>query len=395
MKKPYHLLLISVATSLFTSAYADNISPNLKINGFATANVASITENQGGNYLTDQRTGFEGYGQSPSMGLESLLGLQFDYRVDDQTNLVAQLVTQGRNNYDVYAEMAYVSYKVNDHFTVRGGRFSTPSFMYSESRLVGQAWPWVRLPVEAYYGMSSSNTDGLGLLARFPLGDWNLNAELLTGGSHEEKFQTKGVLGLNLSLSNENTTFRAGYIDAKVDVKTDCSIPTATPGSPGPSISVVPCPLAVHEEPMNFSNLGLLHDDGKVFFAAELSRLQVDGWVADWTAGYISAGYYLGKALPFVLWSKLNSQHVQDCYALGNILSTPIPWCSAPYWYKEQTTVALGMRYFLSPKTSLKAQYDHVFDFNNTTGWLIRDPALPPLSPDPFGVLTFSLTTAF
>ncbi len=382
----YRLGLAALLAGSSYAAHAENITPNLKFNGFATASAGMLTDDQGGEYLQDIN-GHAGLTEDPSFGLESLIGLQFDYQVNEQINVVAQLVAQGRNNYKAEAEWAYIGYQIDDNWRVRAGRFALPTFMYSETIYVGQSYPWVRLPSEAYLGVPVTNFDGADLLYRHALGNWNLNAQLLMGGSSVERFSTKNARGLNISLSNENLSIRAGVIDSELTIPVECADPVGSPTNPLPvPIPIDPCPLTVKEEQTLFSNLGAVYDDGQWFAAAEVNQLTTQGWLSDWNAGYVSVGHYFGKWLPFVLWSKINTFNSEDCTS-GAVAG----FCKLATNYQEQTTYAVGARYALRNNVSVKGQYDYVHDFNDTSGFLTDGP----IPPDAFGVFTISLTAAF
>lgn len=372
------LVAAAIASLSFSGlASAENLTPNLKFNGFATVTAAVVDDPQGGSYL-DDIFGYGGIGKDPEFGLESLIGLQFDYRLNEKTNVVAQLVAEGRNYYDVRAEWAYISHEINDNLRVRAGRFALPTFTWSDTIKVGQSYPWARLPVEAYFGVPVTNFDGVDLLYRRPLGNWNFNAQILGGGSSTERFRTRNAHGLNASLSSDSLTVRAGVIVSDLTLPVECQ-------------PIDPCPLNVSEERTRFANLGAVYDDGTWFAAAEFAQLEINGWLNDWNAGYVSLGRYVGHWLPYVLASKINTYNGDECLGLNAAIAPLPPLCNIATQYNEQTTYALGARYALTNSTSLKGQIDRVHDFNNTQGFLNNGPT----PPDAFHVFTFSLTTAF
>lgn len=365
--------LAAALAGLSLAASAENLTPNLKFNGFATASIGVLDDDQDGEYLRDIG-GAQGLTEDINASLESLIGLQFDYRVNEQVNVVAQLVSQGRNNYKTEAEWAYIGYQLNDSWRLRGGRFALPSFMYSETIHVGQSYPWARLPAEVYFNVPVTNFDGADLLFRLPLGDWNLNAQALVGGSNTDYFKTQGAFGANVSLSNDNLTLRASYISSKLTLDSPDLITPAV------------CPvLCLDQERTLLSNVGALYDDGKWFLAGEFAQLKINGWIADTNSGYVSAGHYFGKWLPYVLWSTAHSFNENECTAIA-------PYCTQATNYKDQTTTALGARYALSPTVSVKGQVDHVSGFNQSTGFLSDPNKIPP---DAFNVFTLSLNAAF
>lgn len=120
------LLNLAVLPALLAGSlplHAENLTPNLKFNGFASAMVSVLDDDQGGSYIPDFY-GYPGISETANAGLESNIGLQFDYRVNDKVNVVTQLVAQGRNNYNVGAEWAYIGYQINDQLRFRAGRFA-------------------------------------------------------------------------------------------------------------------------------------------------------------------------------------------------------------------------------------------------------------------------------
>lgn len=402
MKILMRLGLATALAGLPLAAQAESLSPNLKFNGFATASTAWLDDAQGGEYIQDF-FGNPGLTEDPDFGLESVLGLQFDYRINDKTNVVAQLLSKGRNGYATQAEWAYIGHELNDSLRLRAGRFALPLFLYSETVYVGQSYPWARLPVETYVRAPLTNFDGVDLLHRLPLGDWNLNTQVFTGGTSAvlefDGSSAKGGLrkgvGLNFSLANDSLTLRAGYMEGKVSITLPSLIvmPDPAPLPPGypPGASgalLVPfTALNLNDAKVSFASLGALYDDGQWFLAMEGTLFEFEGWWPDSDSAYVSVGHYVGKWLPFVLASKVNATNFQDCMAIE-------PFCTVMVGsqYREQTTYALGARYALSSAVSLKGQVDHVTDFNNTSGYLSGAATTPPES---FNVFTLSLTALF
>lgn len=386
---------------LCAQAAAENITPNLKFNGFGTASAAAVNKDQGGEYLRDTYTNYLGLTEDPNYTLESVLGLQFDYRINDKTSIVTQLVAKGSDYFDVNAEWAYIAYQFNDNLRGRAGHLGMPIFMYSDSIYVGQSYPWVRLPSELYHAIPTTSFSGADLLYRLPVGEsWNFNAQVLTGASNTPQFYTSNAVGTNLSLSNDSLLMRVGYTQSKLD----------NPGADGTA-------LEVDGEKTSFLNAGFILDDGKWFLAGEFGQLKIDGWLSDWNAGYLSAGHYFGKWLPYVLASTTHTFNEQDCLDTGAcIVNVPtagnIDLLSSNYL--NQTTYAIGAKYAVSSGLSIKTQIDKVIPSNGSNGFVAYqdDPATAAFTPGPginipvdesrqahnptsFYVFTLALTAAF
>jgi hypothetical protein len=202
------------------------------VNGFATASAAWLDNDQGGEYTQDAY-GNPGHTEKPDFGKESVAGLQINYRIDDRSNVVTQLLSEGRNEFQTRAEWAYISRELNDNLRLRAGRFALPFFLYSETLHVGQSYPWARLPVETYANVPITNFNGVDLIASYPVGDWNLSMQALAGSTNvtlkmngmSVEGRLRNVAGLNLTLTGGDLLLRAGYTRGDTDITLPPAIP--------------------------------------------------------------------------------------------------------------------------------------------------------------------------
>ncbi len=245
------LHMVGLCTALLaTSAYAESLSPNLQLNGYATAGAALLDDDQQGAYLSNI-FGRTGIGDTANTSYDSVMGLQLNYQVNEATQLVTQLVAKGREEYDVGADWAYIAYRLNHQFTVRGGRFGLPIYMYSDTLRIGQAYPWARLPVEIYSKLPVENLQGLDLLYSQALGDWQLNAQAILGSSDSEIFKVKNMRGLVLGTNYDDLSLRASRMDVEVDIDLNVNAllrgPLTEAGLPSPAL---PCPALPSMPPL-------------------------------------------------------------------------------------------------------------------------------------------------
>ncbi|WP_334187605.1 hypothetical protein [Noviherbaspirillum sp.] len=98
MKKMIKRSLMLLLSLQPVTSMAEDVTRNLQVNGFATASAAWLDNDQGGEYIQDAY-GNPGYTEKPDFGKESVAGLQITYRIDDRSNLVTQLLSEGRNEY--------------------------------------------------------------------------------------------------------------------------------------------------------------------------------------------------------------------------------------------------------------------------------------------------------
>lgn len=357
----HRLLAAATAIALTSHAWADNLSPNLKFNGFATAGLSVLSDDHGGSYRSGSGSNtHHNFTEEASALPDSVVGLQFDYQINDQTNLVTQLVAEGQSNYQVRAEWAYIRYALNDNLALRAGRIAFPPFLYSDSRLVGFAYPWARLPSELYDKLNLTSMEGVDLLYRQPIGDWSLSGQFVLGTSSVPGYQIDNGVGANLALNNDDLTLRLGYIQGDV---------STTSNPMGLSY------LSFGKKVASFGDVGMIYDDGAWFAAAELGQLRFRGYMEDWNSGYVSVGHYFGRWLPYVLWSKTNatSSHESTTVAVPvGPFSIPVDFSSS--FVREQSSYAVGVRFDPKPGLALKAQVDRISDFNDTAGLFSVQP---------------------
>jgi len=118
----------------------------MKINGFLSAGVSTSDED---NPLTSAGS----LRDTENHSNNAIVGLQFDFTINDKTNAVLQLTANGIGHKgdndrpgNVSAEWAYLGYNLSDSVTVRAGRLRLPFYMTSEYLEVGYAYPWASPP---------------------------------------------------------------------------------------------------------------------------------------------------------------------------------------------------------------------------------------------------------
>jgi len=400
------LYLLAAGLLLSTASLAQNITPQLKINGFATAGVAWLDEDSGGwgtdasgqpayykaTYMQNSY-GRAGVNEDINTKFDSVVGIQLDYQVNDSTNLVTQLVAKGQNQdgFKVQADWAYIRYAFSENWVGRAGRLGFPGFMYSDSMLIGHSYPWVRPPAEVYANTPIPSVQGADITYRYNLKDWTLGAQLFagTGDTTDGRVTVKNIGGLYLTLNNDNLTIRVGNAHGNVMNNK----------------SLAPVPHFDDNRSSSFTSAGVLYDDNNWLFAGEYVGQRIAGWPTDSDAGYVTVGHYFGKFLPYVGWARIDTLGDADktqiaVDAKGNPISlpsppfppgTPLQLNMRPSGISEQTSYTLGLRFDPKPGLSLKAQVEHItdlgkydamFSFQNTadktdTGALATSPFGP------------------
>ena len=108
--KKKHLAIV-VAAVIAGTVHAGDVS----VSGFLTA---------AGGLVDDKDQGaVAGYSEEDLIfDADTLIGLQVSSNVSDKVTVTTQLVGRGAEDYEVNAEWAYLSYRVNDNFQSPMGR---------------------------------------------------------------------------------------------------------------------------------------------------------------------------------------------------------------------------------------------------------------------------------
>lgn len=384
---------IALAGFCLTAA-AENLSPTFQINGFATVGAAWVSKDYDATYLGSPYTSTlvkKGLTKDPTFNYDSVLGLQITYKVDEDFDLVGQLVSSGLDNNTTHAEWAYLAWRYNDNLRFRAGRIAFPVYMYSENLRVGQAYPWARLPVELYSAIPLTNMDGVDMLYRQPLADWNLDAQLYGGEASNDFANARNIRGLNLTLSHNAMSLHAGYAQALATLNLSGSA-IFDPNNP---LAGALAPLAMLPDVRaTFTDVGATYDDGNWFAAGEYGKLTLGTFVGGTESAFASVGHYFGQWLPYVKWAKANALNGVDCLRTATPLIGPFsdPFCKASQ--QEQTSYSVGFRYDVSKHVSFKGELAHVGDLNGTSGFFTNlDATKPP--PSSTNVFTFNVNASF
>lgn len=353
-----------------TSASAFDINSQLKVNGFATAGVAWLSQdsagtgtnasgqpvNYGGASYMQNSYGRAGINENINTKFDSVVGIQFDYEINDSVNLVTQLVAKGQNqdSFKIQADWAYIRDELDDNWTVRAGRLGFPGFMYSDSMLVSYSHPWVRPPAEVYANTPVPSVQGADVTYRYNLeNNWTLGSQLFVGNgdTSDGRLTLQNMASLYFTANNDNLTLRAGQVRFNLQN----------------NVSLAPLPNLDDTYSDSFTSVGALYDNNHWLFAAEFVQQRVAGWPADFNAGYITVGHYFGKFLPYATWAKVRTLNNSD--KILNGIDT------RPSSIFDQTTYSVGLRYDPKPGYCLKAQVDRIVDIGQYDG-IFRFPTV-------------------
>ena len=212
------LLAASIALATAASAQA----ADMRINGFISVG-AGMTLSEGDNPSnSDGKATFTA--DSPTDGIyddnidfkpDSIYGIQVSSNLGQGLSVTGQITGAGGEDFEAKVSWAYISYELNDEWTINAGRQRIPFFFYSDFLDVGYAYHWMRPPTETQVAVDT--IDGLQFTWQGAMGDWDSRVQLF-GGSSEADTEATGTLGLDNTLgavfyaSNDWLQLRATYM---------------------------------------------------------------------------------------------------------------------------------------------------------------------------------------
>lgn len=247
-----------------------------------------------------------GAGKSPRTGVDSNLGLQADYRVNDWLSLTGQgLVSKdGADDYGAELSWAFAKVKLSDQWSVRVGRVGLPVFMISDYRFVGYANTMLRPAQEVYNQIPVSHLDGGDVTWQQSYGDTTVSASFSVGRNKTDLGTITSEHALNVVVEHGPLTLRVGQVDGKLAL----SIPVTLPGGQTTKVSLPATKVW-------FDSAGAMLDWKNIVLQAEIAKTHnTIGISRSW---YAMAGYRFGKVLPYYNHGSTTGAYPQSTDSVG------------------------------------------------------------------------------
>ncbi|MBV8469153.1 MAG: hypothetical protein JOY60_04755 [Burkholderiaceae bacterium] len=348
-------------------AKADDDGMQFSLSGFANLTVAKVLSGKQGTYqqwscpCTIQNWEYVGvYEQSKGWQAdqESLVGLQGSLRVNDSLSGTMQVLSRPHNdNYRPSVDWAYVSYALNDQWTIQVGRKRIPLYYYSDFLYIGTAYPWVR-PAPDVYGWPIYAYDGANLAYSGAIdgGSWTLDANAWAGSfnTRNDAYDTKiyytqptdeawrDIAGGYVTISDGVWSARAMLMTFKDQQVTHHPDGTIT--------------VNLDNDRTSIGALSLNYDGSHFIARSEFNRFQQAGTGSTYNYFLAGGGYKQGA------WTGMYTlSHYTTTF---NNIGSPI---------EGRRTQTFALRYDLNKNVALKAQYDISVDesrydfFGNST----------------------------
>ncbi|MFQ5642918.1 MAG: porin [Thiogranum sp.] len=340
MNKRFYLAV--AATLLLTRGGCLFAVENIEFNGFLAVGATrsnSSTDSQNGNITDDI-----------NFDQDSRVGIQVSADINSRMSVTAQLLGTNREdgNFDTTFDWGYISYALTENVNIRGGKIKFPTFLVSDYIEVGYAYPWIRPPAEVYTSNPITAISGADVLFRAQFGSTDLLVQPYFGTANDqdalvpqevlpmlglspgsvkyENFDAKDMAGINIALSSDFATLRAGYLQTRVSASA----------------------FGVNNEDVTFWSVGANMDWHNIIAYSEYFQRDIDGlanaFFPNQKGWYGTLGYRIDRFLPHITFAQLLDDNSSNDPGTG----------------LEQDSLTLGVRYELGTGAALKVEAERV-----------------------------------
>jgi len=318
------------------------LQAEVNISGFASVNGGKVLSGSGvphygiePTFLADYPI-VSAYTEDFSMKPESLFGLQFTGDLSEGLSATAQIVARGANDYDAKFEWAYISYELNDSWTIQAGKKRLPLFYYSDFFDVGYAYVWMRAPADNYT-WQIFNYNGINALYSGSVGDWSISGNIYGGREDDSNNKLlsefffveptreiwKDILGGVIQVSNDWLEVRATHMQY-TNERFRSGEQVLWDGK--------------SERDGKFYGLAVNADFGNLFILTELNRLDLGG---NLDTAMVTLGYRFDSFTPFISYAEFEEDALDG---------------------ENHNTKSFGIRWDFHSSAAFKLQYDDVED---------------------------------
>lgn len=385
------LLVVAVLSALAaaaTPAQAGVLDDgNLSISGFGTLGVAKSNTDDAQFARYNQA---EGIGDKARIGLDTNLGLQATYKMNDWLSGTVQVLTRKTtsDSYSTDLTWGFLKARVNDEVSVRVGRIVMPIFLISDYQNVGYANTMMRPPIEMYGQEPMENADGVDVNWQRAFGEVNFTGQAFVGRSRGKLFVPTGAGSVanyrapaaGISLSGEYGPFTVRVGHARADLKIKDLAPI---NSLGATLQRVGFPQLASDlnltdgKKIAFTSVGATMDWNNIVAQTEYAQRRAKDpvYIPDTNAWYFMTGYRIGKVLPYYSHASTkdagSSVNLPANFPRAGALSSTV---RSTIMSAEQTSDLIGVRWDFAKSLALKVQVDHVKP-KTKAGMLIFAPA--------------------
>jgi hypothetical protein len=377
------------------AAAEDSGAAMFSVSGFGTLGLVHSSEDRA-DFTNNARLQPNGAGHThPWSGdVDSRIGAQVTVHFMPQLAAVVQLIAEQNydNRYAPRVEWANLEYRVTPDFSVRAGRTELSSFLFSDTRKVGYAIPWVRPPIDLYSLVPITGSDGVDARYQFQAGGAVNTTVGSYGRTHENEplgqSEARRQWAITDTLSYGPLTAYVTYHEAHLTVSSLNAFFDVF-RTFGPQGSAIADRYDENGKLLQFFGLGGEYDPAQWFVVGELAKTNFHSAVGESTGWYVGGGYRLAKFTPYLTLGAVKADsNTSDpglkVAALPPVLVGPATSLNAGLnailgGIASQKTTSLGTRWDVVDNIDLKLQFDHIHLDAGSPGTLINlQPGFKP-----------------
>lgn len=391
--KTRFLVTALVLPLAISSAFAQDES-GVRISGFGTGALTWSDTDKAEFARANQPSGAA---KDPRTGVDSNLGLQADYTVNDWLSVTAQGLVRkdGQDHYGAELSWAFAKATLSDNLSVRVGRMALPAFMISDYRNVGYANTFLRPPQEMYSQMPLNSIDGIDVTWQQQYADTTYTAQAAYGRSTIDmstgmEAKAKGEYALNLTAEHGPFIVRVGRTGTKFTAENAelSALVTTIQGAGAayniPQLNQMARLLDSRDQKYTFTSVGVSMDWNDIVVQTEYAKRKMpESFLGSSKSWYVLTGYRFGKVLPYYSHAKVTASTSANMIPTACATGAPAactPTVTALHGLMEllgtsisgtgQTTDSIGVRWDFMRSAALKVQIDRIKP--ETTGLFVN-----------------------
>lgn len=332
---------VILGCSLFLSAFQSH--SEVDISGFTSINAGKVLSGTGvpqfginePTFLADYPI-VSVYNEDISFKPESLFGLQVKADLGEGLSATAQIVSRGANDFETKFEWAYISYELNDSWTLQAGKKRLPLFYYSDFYDVGYAYIWMRAPADNYT-WQIFNYNGVNALYSGDVGDWSVSGNIYYGREDDKENKLLSDYFFKEPIREIWKDILGGVIQGSNDwLELRATVMTYT-NQRFKSGEAVEWENKTERDGV-FYGFAANADFGELFILSELNRLDLQG---NLDTMMLTLGYRFDSVTPFISYSAFEEDSDGG---------------------EDHNTTSIGLRWDFHSNAAFKVQYDDVKD---------------------------------
>jgi hypothetical protein len=370
------LLCFALGFSAYAASAAES---SLNVRGFGTLGVAKSSSPYV-EFIRDlsQPKGIDSGKWSPD--IDTLFGIQANWRFNDNFEIVTQIVSRYRYNdsRDPVIDWAFLKWEPDDRISLRIGRIGADTMMLADSRLVGYSSLTVRPSVDFFGPLFFSSFDGIDASITLPLGNGLIQSKAFGGLVSEKVSGAPGIwdtsgspfYGLVIDYFAGSWQFRANTSNVKLSNNLNFTSLTeplysAAAFTSITSASIAADALTAKDTNTRYYSLGVVYDNGPIQIQAAANKITHEtATFQNSNSGYVLGGYRINTLTPYIGVSRWISKYKDYTTGLPDIpLFAPL---NEGYQMlmdastANQTTYTMGLRWDVWPQIALKFQWDAI-----------------------------------